>query len=597
MALRYRAEIDGLRAFAVVPVILFHAGFKLFGGGFVGVDVFFVISGYLITAVLAEDIENKRFSIVDFYERRARRILPALFLVMFGCIPFAWMWMLPDPLENFGQSLVATTLFSNNVLLYLTSGYWDLASEFKPLLHTWTLGVEEQYYLIVPALLFLLFKAGRAAATAIIFALLLFSLIAAEMFNQTHPQAAFFFLPTRAWELLIGAVVALGQDRITAYGHDKVATALSFAGLCLIIGSIFVFDKNTPNPSLHMLMPTLGTALILGFSQASKLFLPILTNRVAVGIGLISYSAYLWHQPLFSFFRILSTSEPGAASFLSLTAATFALAFISWRYVEQPFRNRTNLKRGSFASIILIAAAVLIAFGLAAHKSHGFASRIFDQSNSLPEDLYISYNDRNFQYKSDVFNNNGKVRLLIIGNSFGRDVINIIRETYAIDQIDLVYRDDLTDCALLHSNMGKGLFDRSNVIVFASSYGENDGACVHALTQAAKDRGLALFFIGTKNFGYNLNWIARVSKESRSLLRNAMLPETVASERWMRELVPEGHFVSLIDALSADGKILVTDELGRLISPDLAHLTKYGAIYLGKTAFLPSAISSYLPKR
>lgn len=144
--MHHRNEIDGLRALAVVPVLLFHAGFDTFSGGFVGVDIFFVISGYLITTIIIEDMEQKRFSIVNFYERRARRILPALFLVMLVCIPFSWFWMLPDPLENFGQAIVATTLFSNNILLYITSGYWELASEFKPLLHTWSLGVEEQYY-------------------------------------------------------------------------------------------------------------------------------------------------------------------------------------------------------------------------------------------------------------------------------------------------------------------------------------------------------------------------------------------------------------------------------------------------------------------
>ena len=154
--MKYRPEIDGLRALAVIPVILFHAGFDLLSGGFIGVDVFFVISGYLITTILIDDLENKRFSIINFYERRARRILPALFFVMLLCIPFAWMWMLPDALENFGQSLVSTSLFSNNILLMLTSAdYWELKAVYKPLLHTWSLAVEEQYYIIFPIFLLL----------------------------------------------------------------------------------------------------------------------------------------------------------------------------------------------------------------------------------------------------------------------------------------------------------------------------------------------------------------------------------------------------------------------------------------------------------
>ena len=159
--MKYRAEIDGLRALAVLPVILFHAGFDWFSGGFIGVDVFFVISGYLITTILIKDIEDKRISTIAFYERRARRILPALFFVMLVCIPFAWMWMLPDALENFGQSLVSTSLFSNNLLLMVTSGYWDLASEYKPLMHTWSLAVEEQFYIIFPIFLIFTWRLGK----------------------------------------------------------------------------------------------------------------------------------------------------------------------------------------------------------------------------------------------------------------------------------------------------------------------------------------------------------------------------------------------------------------------------------------------------
>ena len=160
--MKYRPELDGLRALAVLSVILFHAEFEVFSGGFVGVDVFFVISGYLITTILIDDIENKRFSIVNFYERRARRILPALFFVMLVCIPFAWIWMLPDPFENFGQSIVATTLSGNNILLFLTSGYWDLAAKFKPLLHTWSIGIEGQYYIFFPLLFVLIWRFGQS---------------------------------------------------------------------------------------------------------------------------------------------------------------------------------------------------------------------------------------------------------------------------------------------------------------------------------------------------------------------------------------------------------------------------------------------------
>lgn len=207
--LEYRGEIDGLRALAVVPVILFHAGYDSFSGGFVGVDVFFVISGYLITSILVVDIENERFSLVAFYERRARRILPALFLVMLVCIPFSWIWMLPEPMENFGQSVVATTVFANNILLFMTSGYWDLTSEFKPLLHSWSLAIEGQYYLFFPLFLLDVRRWGRASILWLMVGLLIISLLLVEWSRRHLPEANFFLAHTRAWELLAGSIAAL----------------------------------------------------------------------------------------------------------------------------------------------------------------------------------------------------------------------------------------------------------------------------------------------------------------------------------------------------------------------------------------------------
>ena len=206
--MKYRPEIDGLRALAVLPVILFHSGFEWFSGGFVGVDIFFVISGYLITLILIEDIDNKRFSIASFYERRARRILPALFFVMIMCIPFAWMWMLPDALENFGQSLVSTSLFSNNFLLMQTAGYWDLASEYKPLLHTWSLAVEEQYYILFPIFLIFAWHLGRNKVFWLVLFIAVISFIFAEYGWRKGSYSHFYNPISRVWELLAGSIAA-----------------------------------------------------------------------------------------------------------------------------------------------------------------------------------------------------------------------------------------------------------------------------------------------------------------------------------------------------------------------------------------------------
>jgi peptidoglycan/LPS O-acetylase OafA/YrhL len=243
----YRREVDGLRAFAVLPVMLFHAGFQGFSGGFVGVDVFFVISGYLITSIIIAELDRGTFSIANFYERRARRILPALFLVMICCIPAAWIYLLPIDMKDFVQSVMAVSLFSSNILFWSESGYFDTASELKPLLHTWSLAVEEQFYVIFPLLLMLLWRSGRKRVLMALGVLLAISLAVAQWAATAQPSAAFFLLPMRGWELLVGALAAFHLSR-----RDRpllpiwVREAGGWLGLGLIGWSILVFDQTTP---------------------------------------------------------------------------------------------------------------------------------------------------------------------------------------------------------------------------------------------------------------------------------------------------------------------------------------------------------------
>ena len=205
----YRREIDGLRALAVLAVILFHTGFAAVSGGFVGVDIFFVISGYLITTILINDIEKGSFSLLNFYERRARRILPSLFFVMFFTLPLAWFWMQPQDLKSFSESLVAVPLFLSNLLFYLKSGYFDAASELEPLLHTWSLAIEEQYYLLFPLFLMLTWNLGKNVIISLLLLVAIGSVLGAHWGSANHPSFTFYLLPTRVFEILIGALISL----------------------------------------------------------------------------------------------------------------------------------------------------------------------------------------------------------------------------------------------------------------------------------------------------------------------------------------------------------------------------------------------------
>ena len=385
--MRYRPEIDGLRAVAVLPVILFHAGLPGFSGGFVGVDVFFVISGYLITRLIWLELTQRRLSILDFYERRARRILPALFVVLLASLPMAWLWLPPSDMRDFCNSVVAVATYTSNFLFWSQSGYWDTASELKPLLHTWSLAVEEQFYLLFPALMLLCHRLGKGWLILLLATLSAFSLGLSIWAARYAPSFGFYLLPTRVWELGIGALLALGLPELTQRAGRSTAAAIAaqtlpVIGLAAIVTAVFSFDHRTPFPGGHALLPTLGAALIIAFAQPQTVLGRVLTWRPIVLIGLVSYSAYLWHYVLFSFARHRALEEPSSGLLLGLSVASLFLAWLSWRWIEQPFRDRKRFRRAQIFGFALLASAAFIGIGLAGTFSHGFVSRNGIQANS-----------------------------------------------------------------------------------------------------------------------------------------------------------------------------------------------------------------------
>jgi peptidoglycan/LPS O-acetylase OafA/YrhL len=423
--MKYRAEIDGLRALAVLPVILFHAGFELFSGGFVGVDVFFVISGYLITTILIEDIENKRFSILNFYERRARRILPALFLVMLVFIPFAWNWMIPSQMKDFSQSLLAVSLFASNILFWRESGYFDLIAEEKPLLHTWSLAVEEQYYVLFPIFLILTWRFGKNRVFWMIVVMAAISLLLSEWGWRNYPTANFYLAPTRAWEIFAGSIAAFIVHKQGVRSNGP----LSLLGLVAIVFSIFAYDENTPFPSVYALVPVLGVVLLILYGQKKTFAANLLSTKTFVGVGLISYSAYLWHQPLFAFARIENASNPSNLLMSVLVVVSLALAYFSWRYVEAPFRSKEKIGKNKVFFISICGLIAFSAFGLIGHQKNGFSGResmavfsdlIYDNSSfgytACNNELDRENPELNYCYKASK-----KVSHILIGDSHADD--------------------------------------------------------------------------------------------------------------------------------------------------------------------------------
>lgn len=361
--MRYRAEIDGLRSIAVIPVILFHGGVSFFSGGYVGVDVFFVISGYLITSIVLQEIDAGSFNIIDFYARRARRILPALFFITLVSLPFAWIWMLPDQFKDYTQSVAALTVFASNFLFWIESGYFATASELKPMLHTWSLAVEEQYYVVFPLILVAVWKRSVGTTIVILGIILFLSLAATEWGWRNAPSANFYLLPFRAWELMVGSLCAIWLLRrggpSTLKSHAQLGSAL---GLGMIVYATFAFDGQTPFPSLYALVPVLGSALIICCATPETIVGRGLGSKGPVAIGLISYSAYLWHQPLFALARIERGMEPPHWVMWILCAASLMLASLTWKFVEGPFRRPRS--RWTPKRVVILAGVSSIIVGL-----------------------------------------------------------------------------------------------------------------------------------------------------------------------------------------------------------------------------------------
>lgn len=388
----YRPEIDGLRALAVLPVIFFHAKFESFAGGYVGVDVFFVISGYLITNILLRELRGGSFSLLRFYERRARRILPALSALLLLCIPIAWFTLTPSELFDFFRAIGSTSLFSSNVLFWLDSGYFTDRSDSNPLLHMWSLAVEEQYYLVFPLFLAGIVKLARRwldDRPVIILGALIATAAASyawmEWALRSDPSGNFYLAPSRVWELVAGAICAVVM---TNY-RPKASTAVSAIGLALIAWSVFRFDEATPFPSAVTLLPVVGTALIIVFADETTATARVLSTKALVGVGLISYSTYLWHLPLFVFARLSRLERLTTAMNLGLVVVSLVLGYLSWRFVEQPFRKPATGPLTKQNVILGLAALSIVGFvgiSLIGQVANGFPQRFNLTAN---QDSYL----------------------------------------------------------------------------------------------------------------------------------------------------------------------------------------------------------------
>jgi peptidoglycan/LPS O-acetylase OafA/YrhL len=374
MNLNYRKDIDGLRAIAVLSVLLNHAGIGLFSGGFIGVDVFFVISGYLITTIIVREIQSNEFSLIRFYERRIRRILPALFvLVAFTTIVCAIMYD-AEKFMDFGKSVMATALFVSNINFWKESGYFDAPSQLKPLLHTWSLAVEEQFYIFFPLFMFVLYRYAKKLSSFILVgtAVLSFGLAIYNTYNDQ--SAAFYLAHLRAWELFVGSMLAVNIIP-TGFGK-KYTNIIGIVGLAMIAISIFQYTESTKFPGLSALVPVLGAALVLFSGMEGKsLAGRFLSLPPLVFIGKISYSLYLWHWPLIIFIKYYMIRQMTSVELGIAIVATLIISALSWRFVETPFRSKSFMSTRQIYVFGASATALMLFAGGAIFYFKGFPER------------------------------------------------------------------------------------------------------------------------------------------------------------------------------------------------------------------------------
>lgn len=371
--LRYRPDIDGLRAVAILTVLGFHFFPATVAGGFIGVDVFFVISGYLISGILREQLEGNRFSLMAFYSRRITRIFPALILVLLTCFVYGWFSMLATDFKQLGKHIAGGAGFVSNFLLLNETGYFSGISDTKPLLHLWSLSIEEQYYLVWPVLLWFAFRRGWNLL-AVVLVLLLVSFALNITTVKTSPVSAFYFPQTRFWELLCGAALAFFQWHTRPVTSPFLARCFAevraISGVLLIVAGLLFIKADTHFPGWWALLPVLGTVLLISAGPKAFINHQLLASRSMVAVGLVSYPLYLWHWPLLSFWKIHSAGKPSVESLLVVLSLSFALAGLTYWLIERPFRF--GKWRSGKALLLFIAILIIGAAGLQSYTSDGF---------------------------------------------------------------------------------------------------------------------------------------------------------------------------------------------------------------------------------
>ncbi|ANY18507.1 hypothetical protein AW878_14190 [Bordetella pseudohinzii] len=570
-------------------------------------DVFFVISGYLITGIIRGQLESGQFRFADFYERRARRILPALLVMLAASAVAGWFLLDPFLFERLGQGVMAVIAFGSNILYWRTTNYFTAGLE-NPLLHTWSLGVEEQFYVIFPIALWL---AWRFIPRRILWLILLFSaasLVAAQInVHKGRALAAFYLLPTRACELLIGAALAFSDLQRRLAPFPLLRHCLAWAGIFGIGAGVAIYDATTPFPGLSVLLPALGAAAVLAGASRDNALGRVLASRPLVGIGLISYSAYLWHQPLFTYAHTLGAAH-GTLTGASLTLLSLAIAWLSWRYIETPFRAHGRIPRRTALAILGTACAVMFAVGAAICLTQGAALRFSEEQRRWwaygNVELQSKYVVGRFNALETDFGPEPGPKVLVVGDSQAQDFLNVALEggawhghqvrTFYISPVcqpvwdrravesDIAPADRGFCRSAKNLKQSLGLIEQADIVVIAANWQLWSAAQLPATLERLSLRpGQQLVIVGPKRFAVpEVIKLARMQPAERASLHYSLEAERLRVNERVRDMTAgRGVYIDLIDRLCPEARCPVFTPDDRLISYDGGHFTRDGAQY------------------
>jgi len=558
---RYRKDIDGLRAFAVLSVLIFHLGFL--PKGFLGVDVFFLISGYLITDILYREISEDTYSVKDFYIRRVRRILPLVSFICFISLLLGILLMLPDDLENLAQSVIATNFFGNNVLQILTTkDYWDVVNEYKPLMHTWSLAVEEQYYFLYPIIFSLFGKHRKNWILPIIIFLTVCSLVV--YFLPFEEYLKFYLLPFRFFEMSIGGIAAIYlKGRI-------IETRLSPLVILMVIG-MMIWDIPFLPSDWQLIATVVLTCFLLCIDHSKNLIsAALLQNSVVVFIGKISFSLYMWHQLLFAFGRYAFFETIGLEESLLLLMLTFILSITSYFLIEQPFRNKNKFSNKFVISTLII--FFLVTSGLSGYiyVKAGVLKDIPElgiEKNNASRGMHSAYNHRNYKLNQPFKSN--KIKVLVIGDSFARDWINVLKESKYDSLIEVSYIDNP------RSNKNLRRISESADIIFYT----NMLLSIIRYQELKLDES-KLWVVGIKNFGMSSGYFYNYKGDDYCEQTTAMAEGYTDKNKELSSFFGKKYIdlIKLVSDKETQQMPVFTNDC-KFISQDCRHLTKSGAIY------------------